>query len=371
MSLQFQPPEDLVNAYLKRPSPGQEASAGIGNAFQMYVQQKALQDQQATQQQQLALLKSKEAREGREQFYNYGDVSSLPQTDQADIANPVQGPVTPGGQPPQPPSLVERRKKFLEDFPQGLKGVQTTEDVLYVKDPKTGALAPAGTSQRPIKGKTIISGPNASQNAMDFNMNRPRYVPDLKTPEGMPMEYTPSKGLTPARVEGQMKPVASKGDESAIGDATLMVNQLPNVDKVFDAYKSKSGLGARAQATPLGSLLDPDTQQAESSLKLAAFTFGGKQLTGQEKQVVFDALFPKWTDNNSSRESKRVLMKDYMTGKIDLLEAANLLGPAGQPMREMLNQLQTKSQGSGGGLDPTRKARLEELRAKKAAGTLR
>lgn len=47
MALQFTPPpEDLVNAYLKR-SPGQEASAGIQQALQMYVQQKAAEAQQA------------------------------------------------------------------------------------------------------------------------------------------------------------------------------------------------------------------------------------------------------------------------------------------------------------------------------------
>lgn len=47
MVLEFRPPEDLVNAYLQRPSPGQEASAGIQQALQLYVQQKALQAQQA------------------------------------------------------------------------------------------------------------------------------------------------------------------------------------------------------------------------------------------------------------------------------------------------------------------------------------
>lgn len=138
---------------------------------------------------------------------------------------------------------------------------------------------------------------------------------------------------TPARNPGQ-----KKGDESAVADATLLINQIPNVDVLFDSYKAMPEWKARGQPTVAGNLLDPSAKQAESSLKLAAFTFGGKNLTGQEKEVVFGALFPKWTDNDDSRELKRTLLKEYMTGKVDLLEAANLLGPAGKDMRAMIEK---------------------------------
>lgn len=40
MALEFRPPTDLVNAYLQRPSPGQEAQAGIQQAFQTYAKTK-------------------------------------------------------------------------------------------------------------------------------------------------------------------------------------------------------------------------------------------------------------------------------------------------------------------------------------------
>lgn len=43
MALQFRPPEDLINDYLKRPSSGQEASAAIGQGIQGYAQSKAQQ----------------------------------------------------------------------------------------------------------------------------------------------------------------------------------------------------------------------------------------------------------------------------------------------------------------------------------------
>lgn len=49
MALKFNPPEELVNAYLQRPSPGQEASAGIQQALQTYAQQRVQEQQEAAQ----------------------------------------------------------------------------------------------------------------------------------------------------------------------------------------------------------------------------------------------------------------------------------------------------------------------------------
>lgn len=173
-------------------------------------------------------------------------------------------------------------------------------------------------------------------------------------PSGQPLAFTPGRGLTPVPSKGGT-PVLKQGNEQAISDAALMQSQAPNIDKLFDAYKAKTPAMAKIQATPAGSALDPEAKQLENSLKLAAFTFGGKNLTGQEKQVVFGAFFPSLTDNPASREQKRNLLKNYSAGKIDLLQAANLLGPAGAPLRGML---QSKVQGSstpsfGGAQTPT------------------
>jgi len=49
MALKFEPPTDLVNAYLNRPSPGQIASEGINQALQSYVHQKVYEQQLRTQ----------------------------------------------------------------------------------------------------------------------------------------------------------------------------------------------------------------------------------------------------------------------------------------------------------------------------------
>lgn len=171
---------------------------------------------------------------------------------------------------------------------------------------------------------------------------------------GQPLAFTPGRGLSPAASSGGGGvPVLKQGNEQAISDAAVMQTQIPNIDTLYDAYKAKGPIAARLQATPAGSVLDPVAKQAENSLKLAAFTFGGKALTEQEKDVVFGAFFPSITDNAQSLENKRNLLKEYFAGKVDLLQAANLLGPAGAPLRGML-QNKTRSVPPGSvGQNPT------------------
>lgn len=152
--------------------------------------------------------------------------------------------------------------------------------------------------------------------------------------DGTPLNFLSGNYLRPDGTPSRGTPVLKKGDESAVEGATLLANQIPNIKPMFDAYRQSKY--PRLQATPAGSLMNPSGKQAEDSLKLAAFTFGGKNLTAQEKDVVFGALFPSWTDDDASRTLKEQLLTEFMKGKIDLLQAANLLGPSGTPLQSML-----------------------------------
>jgi hypothetical protein len=322
MALEFRPPTEIIDAYNRRKNPGLEVVDEAQQAMQLYAQMKAQQQNQSLKQQQNDLLAKQEARQGREQFFNYADTESLSPEVQSALGQP------------QIPSLIDRYNKFIQENPQGLKGQQFTEDTILQKDEK-GNIIGQSTSRRPVKGKTLMTGPAAI--GQQYNMDKPQQVPGMTDPSGNPLQFVPSRGYEPAPVAGGIKPVNRKGDESSIGDATLMAQQLPNVDKLFDAYKTKPGVMGRVQATGLGGVLDPETKQFEDSLKLTAFTFGGKNLTGQEKEVVFGAMFPSWKDNDASREQKRSILKNFYTGKIDLMQAANLLGPAGAPLQQMLH----------------------------------
>jgi hypothetical protein len=386
MALNFNPPKELVDAYLNRPSPGQIAGEGIQNALQLYVRQKALQDETKNRQQQTDILRQKEAREGRQQFYDYGDTESLSPEVQASLGKPAQGPanylppeqvpygtqqqgvlggaqgpVQPTGalQQPQLPSLIERYNQFLKDNPEGLKGQQFTEDTVLTKDEK-GNITGQSTYKRPVKGRTILSGSGYQAQRM-FTPQKT----DLTDANGNPLQFTPNKGYEPAPVLGGGKPVPRKGDESAIQDVTLMSQQLPNVKKLIDGYKSKSMLGSErlgiaAQSTPAGYLLDPDLKQIENSMKLAAFTFGGKNLTGQEKEIVYGGMFPHPGDKDSTLDLKEKILSDFFSEKIDLLQAANLLGPAGAPMRQMLESKMNQGQPQPTGT-PVQQTGMEHL----------
>ena len=123
MALEFQrPPDWLIQDYMNRKSPVVEGLDATAKIAQIYMQEKArregLQLQQQEGQRQQEELRMKQ----REQFYNYGDVSSLPQEQASQIGQPVQGPVTEEGMAPQGSPLIARFNEFLAKNQTGIKG---------------------------------------------------------------------------------------------------------------------------------------------------------------------------------------------------------------------------------------------------------
>lgn len=355
MAIPFNPPEWLIKEYYDKKSPAEEASQGIQTALQSYLALDESKRKNALAESQLALEKERQATQNREMsmreremFYNYGDPTYLPQDVQQQMNSPAQGPSYPANQPlpegvqgpenqtmvgPQKSPIIQHFEGFLKENPYGIKGQNYTEDTILQKD-QQGNVIGQSTVKRPIRGKTLMTGPGYQAQRL-FTPQKT----DLVDPTtGLPLQFTPGSGYEIAPTPGGIAPTPRKGDESAVTDANLIAQQAPNVDKLFDSYAQKSRLGSAAQASPLGYVLDPAAKQVEDSLKLAAFTFGGKNLTGQEKEVVFGALFPKITDNQEALNNKRQLLKGFFSGKIDLLQAANLLGPAGAPLQQMLQQ---------------------------------
>lgn len=242
-------------------------------------------------------------------------------------------------------SLVDRRNAMAQSLALG--------QVLNVPEAQASRMTPsqtmeAGKATMPITipymdkdgNVQIITANRGSKGIPSAGASAlPQQTPYLDENTNMPLSLDrKTNTLVPVKVPGGVKPVLKRGDESAVGDATLLANQIPNIKVMFDAYRNSKS--PRLQSTVAGRLMDPSGKQAESSLKLAAFTFGGKNLTGQEKDVIFTALFPSVTDDDQSRNAKEALLTNYMTGKIDLMQAANLLGPAGNKMREVLSKYQ-------------------------------
>lgn len=250
-------------------------------------------------------------------------------------------------------AIAALNKANQERSQKGLQFVGTKDGKAVLFNPNTAEITtgdlPAGDG--PITPKAVS----------------PTVSPYVDPGTGQPLIFTPGAGLSPAKSTGASSgtPTLKAGNEQAIGDVALMQTQAPNIDKLFNAYAAKGPMAARAQATPIGRVLDPETKQLENSLKLAAFTFGGKNLTGQEKSVVFGAFFPSATDNAASLEQKRNLLKDYFSGKVDLLQAANLLGPTGNSVKAMLqNKVANQPQPnvtSVSALDPEAEAAISRV----------
>lgn len=235
-------------------------------------------------------------------------------------------------------SLVTRR--------QGMAQALAVRNALGVEDPTNEMTADQAIAVHketspiavPYMGQDgtvhILQVPKGSKGLPGQTPPKPQQSQYVDPTDGTPLNFLSGNYLRPDGTPSRGIPALKKGDESAVTDATLLANQIPNIKPMFDAYRNSKF--AKLQATPAGRLMNPEGKQAESALKLAAFTFGGKNLTAQEKDVVFGALFPSWTDNDASRDLKEQLLSNYMTGKIDLLQAANLLGGAGAPLQAML-----------------------------------
>lgn len=135
MALQFRPPEDLINAYLNRPSPGQQVSEGINQALQTYAQQKAQQQQQAIAQQSKDVETAKALTEGGTDFTN--NLSQI----QAQRNQPQS----------QGTSLIDRAKAFFSN------PSQTTSPLVPSANPGPMSV-PDGSPMQSVQPPTPSTG---------------------------------------------------------------------------------------------------------------------------------------------------------------------------------------------------------------------
>lgn len=153
-------PDWLLQSYIenKNRNPVVDGLNAAATIAQQYNQAKKQQQSDQLASRKLDATDQELAMKQREQFYNYGDISSLPKDQANQIGQPLEGPPTAEGVGPQKSPVIQHFESFLAQNPQGIKGQTMTEDNLFMKDPETGALIPTGTSQRRIKGKNIVSG---------------------------------------------------------------------------------------------------------------------------------------------------------------------------------------------------------------------
>lgn len=368
MAIPFTPPQEIINEYFNRKRPEEIAAETVQQIPQTLLAYQTLQQQQNIANAKQALLNQEAARKGREQFYNYGDVASLPKADQYAIANPTQGPVTEQGVGPQKSPIVQNFESFLQQNPQGLKGREMTADVLYTQD-EEGNLIPQGSVERPIKGKTIITKPKTvTDQKRTFQLKG-----FLETPEGkVPISYDTRTGQM---VQGEVQetpllpivaPSVPGAEVAKIGDLLNLKEKLKTIDKNYDPQfvgmiesrvqniKQMTGVGASEKAAYFRQV----TQDIKDSLLRAR---SGAQINEQEYRRLLP-LVPNEGMSEVDFLAKRKRFEEVLDEMIQSKQKA--FGAAGYRATNIQPTPQE-------GLDPARKARLEALRAKRDAGTLR
>ncbi len=163
-------------------------------------------------------------------------------------------------------------------------------------------------------------------------------------------------------------PVPFKGNKEATTDASRGAVLLGAVDKLETAFKTMPEAKIRASLTPgVGAIAFPEIKQLRSELEQAGFSFGGKNFTGNEKAIIVGAMIPGPLDNDASRVAKFNAIRQYVAGNIDLLQAANLLGPSGAAIKSLIDKNSGLKKIPVNETTDQRKARLIQ----EAQGTLR
>lgn len=122
---------------------------------------------------------------------------------------------------------------------------------------------------------------------------------------------------------------------------------MKNVDSFFDKLEEGSAISQRARLTPgIRQVFNPEVERFTNELKQVGFSFGGKQLTGTEEEIIMGTFVPNALDNKESRLAKREALKAYLGGNIDLMAAANLLGTQGQQIKEVLKKYTDSGDGA-------------------------
>lgn len=192
----------------------------------------------------MALKKQEAARQGRSDFYEYGDPSGLTPEQQSAIANPVQGPVnqTPvdygvaqqdqlqGAQGPALPMVQEEGPKlepvlqyfkdFAKQFPRGLKG----QDALTKMDKAQGDGNTQWLTKEEIKARGGITQPGEKMYPGETSRGMMRTLTDPSTGESYLVNVETNEA----------KPIGFPGDRQPAKANPLQAKLNPKEYKMYE-----------------------------------------------------------------------------------------------------------------------------------------
>lgn len=334
----------------------------------------------------------------------------------------VQGPVNQMQVPPSESPIISHFRQFKEQFPQGLMAEKLggmVTDTIAQKD-TAGNIIGYTQVQRPRGGRTLLAGPS--------QMGTPQlaeipgtgqmawFTPPQPSPTGAPQPVstgtTPSPSPAspapqgtpppiPARPGATVTPVAqgmSLGEKNVddefakeytkfisqggLTDSTKLlaglgsaINKMKQTDAASGPFIGQLPRGARATVSPTSGRIEDEVRDVvQRNLRVI---LGGQFAEKEGENLVANALNPRLPESENVPKLERLYkqldaaLKDKQAAVQYFKQHGTLRGYQGKIWSINDFYVGDESQALGGGLTPEKKSRLEELRAKRAAGTLR
>jgi hypothetical protein len=287
MALTFNPPDWLIQEYVNRKTPIEEASIGLQTALQTYLaldeskrRNAAIASEAENRRNLLDIAKQREMREGMAQFRDTGDINMLPKDQQAELLAPVQGPANivpaydenirqaelgqaqgpgipiPVEQPPQRQlsPLVQASMNFLRENKDGYKGLAAQKTRAEIE------------KDQAIADMYRRGGPSANKGVWRLNpvTGEQEWFPTTMPPGSVPGSTLGGGGSQPSPVPNadplagldyktRMKRLAEK--PKAEGSLTNTLHEYDNMIAEAEAIKNDKNLVyATGMLKPLGSI---------------------------------------------------------------------------------------------------------------------
>lgn len=334
MAIPFNPPDWVIQEYMKRRSPWEEASAGIQTGLQNYIALDQSKRRNALAEQELA-------NSNRDRFYKYGDPSGLGPQEQSAINDPVQGPVTEQGQGPQLSPVLQYFKNFSQALPQGTEGTRTPEQIKTTQpqtyyDPETGQekfTLPAGGKLAPQPPSMQFVGTQSGQ-------------PVFANPKTMQMKTgsLPGQGplMSTTQTEGQ-------------ANATLYASRMEEADKqlasIYQGTNMSSARSGVERLAPNIAKSDPIqmAEQAERNfLNSVLRRESGAVISPSEFKEGKKQYFEVFGDSEAVKKQKRINRQTALDGLRNAAGMAPGSAPQSQwePSKEQRYQAWKAKQGN-------------------------
>lgn len=371
MVLQFHPPEDIVNAYLNRPSQTQEVSSGIQAILEMYAKQKQAEQQRTLQKHQTDVADfnatkdylpedqvSSAARSAGLNIPSTGAVPPTPSTGTAPSSTAGMPDAQGESVSQAPSSLVQAHAQTTGFNPLGLP-IPTSKAGLAKYKEKLDIQKKENDLQKPPKGPEGYYDPQTGQKKFELPSGS-HLVPVADTNMGLresqqqdKLEEQYRKSFQQVRGDPSIKRAEEQRDAAAVAynriqevkDHGQILNPIDYVDVLGQIYKARTG------SAPTNEVLSEARQATAKGNFGKAFTF----VTGEQAPATTEDIMSSLQDMARSMGEQADKFHDgYMRSRMNPPKGlahdrvSNVVAERGMSFAEATKAAEKQSVSTGG-----------------------